>query len=753
MSREKVSSTAVLIGMLLILASFLDPRMSSGAWFGLGIVYFVTSLNFQCMFLEKFILQVGKSLDKSEVKLINSLILFIGLIIVYLLFSILAVCVIVFTTGDIEAKLLFLNHLDSISPFVNFNKATLFGITQESNIQTHPIGILQPLISFLQLALIEVGVFFSIRKILKNLSKSTMLYLFIVLGINVVLMIVGLLAFSLFLAEKSLPDVLTPISFLWLMPFGAIFEVLRLLTEKNRIQYQFIKFVILIVPISIMTYIAFAAQILNLKFFLVFQFIFFFTVSLLLKAHKSTNNYGVLFSKLQVRSYRVLHFGSLYLIVALPITVFLLKINPSASLESTVYFSIVLTLVPILFLLNYGRRLLKAVNKSNRLFDHLWVIDRNRRSSYKFISGRKVILGLSLIVFTYSIFNLFIDLSTQELNRESAKSAQVNQPSTSIDGNVSDPAGVENFPSKNQEGKFPTNSELRDPLILVPDKNWESKIAQGIKLEQAPANIVSNFSSLTKNQAFTSKSCKFLTSEDFQKISNVSFCKSEIPNAPLALFVGNSHASMLQDAVGKSLNELGYSVISIFTSSCTISPKVIPMLDSTPVNKCKNFGEDLSRYISTHKPELIVIAESMNVSVINETGSSVMGLPAVSFLRINIENSIRDFQATTSKIILIDAFPQFPQVSTCMEATGLLNSCVSTTLSTDIYREINLMLQKSTGISLIKTLPWLCYQGQCPAIIEDTLISPDGSHVTREFATLIQPKIKKALKFHIDKFK
>jgi len=752
-SREKVSSTAVLIGMLFIWAAFLDPRMSSGAWFGIGIIYFVTSLNFQSMFLEKFILQVGKSLDKNEIKLINSLILFIGLIIIYLLFSILAVCLIVFTTGDTKTNLFFLNHLDSISPFVNFNKATLFGITLESNIQTHPIGIFQPLISFLQLALIEIGVFFSIRKILKNLSKSAMFYLYIVLGINVVLMTVGLLAFSFFLAEKSFPGVLTPIGFLWLMPFGAIFEVLRMLIKKNRIQYQLIKFLILIVPISILTYIAFSAQILNLKHFLVFQFIFFFTVSLLLKSHSSTNSYDLLFSKLLVQSYRVLHFGCLYLIVALPTAVFLLNINPSASLESTIYFSIVLALVPMVFLLYYGRRFSKAVNKSNWLFANLWVIDRNRRSSYKFISGKKAILGLSLIVFTYFIFNLIIDLSTQELNRELARSAQVNQPSNSIDKNKSGPAGIENFSFKNQEGTFPPNSELSSPLIPTSDKNWESKIAQGIKLEQAPANIVSNISSLTKNRAFTSNSCKFLTSEDFQKISNVSFCKSEIPNAPLALFVGNSHASMLQDAVGKSLNELGYSENGIFTSSCTISPKVIPILNSTPVNKCKNFGEDLSRYISTHKPELIVIAESLNISVINETGSSVTGPPAVSFLRINIENSIRDFQATTSKIILIDAFPQFPQVSTCMEATGLLNSCVSTTLNTDIYREMNLMLQKSTGISLIKTLPWLCFQGQCPAIIEDTLISTDGSHVSREFATLLQPKIKEAIKFHIDKAK
>jgi hypothetical protein len=329
----------------------------------------------------------------------------------------------------------------------------------------------------------------------------------------------------------------------------------------------------------------------------------------------------------------------------------------------------------------------------------------------------------------------------------------VNLDFSSQSGSGENPFEIPNGLPMTSESENSTNSELSSSLIPVPDKNWEAKVANGIRLRQAPANIVSNISSLTKSSPFASNSCKNLTSADFQKISNVSFCKNEIPNAPLALFVGNSHGIMLYDEVGKSLNDLGYSVNGIFTSSCLISPMVIPILGSTPVNKCKNFGEDLSRYISTNKPELIVIGESLNVSVIDATGSSVMGQPAVSFLLTNLQDSIRDFQATTSKIILIDAFPRFPQVSTCMEASGRLNSCVSTTLSTNVHREINLMLQKSTGISLIKTLPWLCYQGQCPAIIEDTLISPDGSHVTREFATLLIPKIKEAFGYYVDKAK
>ena len=367
---------------MFVIASFLDPRLSSGAWFGIGLVYFVTSLNFQTRFLEKFLLNSGEVIDKREVKFINSIISALSLIIIYLLFPILAVCFIVFSTGDIEAKLLFLKQLEDIFPFVNLNEATLFGITQGSDVQTHPIGILQPLVIFWQLALIELLIFLSIRQILKYLSNSAMVYLNIVLGIHVVLMIVSLLGFSFFLGENSFPGALTPISFMWLMTFGAVFVALRGLIKEHRIIYGFIQFAILIITFFILTYAAISNQILNLKYFLFFQFIFFAMVFLLLKAHNSRNTNEVSLSTSLDRSYRILNFVSLFLIVALPILVFLLKIQPSSSPESTVYFSLILSLLPSVFLLNYGRRLSKTLNISNWLFAHLWVVDRRSRINF-----------------------------------------------------------------------------------------------------------------------------------------------------------------------------------------------------------------------------------------------------------------------------------------------------------------------------------------------------------------------------------
>jgi len=600
------------------------------------------------------------------------------------------------------------------------------------------------LLIFWQLALIEVLVFLSIRKTLKNLRNSATVYLNVVLGIHVVLMIVSLLGFSFLLGENSFPGALTPISFMWLMTFGAVFVALRVLIKENRIKYGFIQFAILIIAIFILTYTAVSNQILNLDFFLFCQFIFFAMVFLLLKAHKSRNTNEESLSISLVLSYRILNFVSLLLLVALPILVFLLKIQPSSSPESTVYFSLILSLLPSVFLLKYGRRLSKTLSISKWLFAHLWVVDRRSRINFKLNLSKNLRLILLSIVFTYSIFIFFIDLSAKELNQELAKSAQVNQSSTSKDNKDSTSVGIESLPAKNQD----------EDSSKLSDQDWLKKIVSGLQLRTAPISIVSNISTLAVNRSFSSKTCEKTVSADFQNSSEVYFCKSEILNAPLALFVGNSHAAMLQDAVGQSLNELGYSENGIFTSSCTISPKVIPLLNSTRVDKCKNFGEDIARYVKNKKPKIIIVAEDLNVSVVNAAGSSVMGAFAASFLITNLQDSIRSFQSTTSKIILIDAFPTFPKISTCMGPSGsLTSSCVTTTSSTDIYRGINKIIASNTGAALISTLPWVCFQGRCPVIIDDTLVSPDGSHLTGQFARLLQPTITEALDFHITKFK
>ena len=359
-----------------------------------------------------------------------------------------------------------------------------------------------------------------------------------------------------------------------------------------------------------------------------------------------------------------------------------------------------------------------------------------------------VLSSLLIFAMSYSVVSKIVyakpaaetELAIEFVPTPSEFDSRISPPELDLNSETSDPFSLPADSSNSLTEAVPKSSSSE-----IPNTTWINKIKGGLQLAKAPSNVLSNISTLAVNKEFSSDSCRKIELKDFQSKSEAVYCVNTSAEKPLALFIGNSHGAMLQDAMGKVLNDLGYSQEGIFTSSCTISPRVIPFLNSTPVNKCKSFADDLALYVKKKKPSLIIISEALKVSVLNEAGKAVMGVQARGFLSSNLQSSLKSFRATTEKIILLDQFPQLPNVSTCMGAGGELNKCISTTTDTNIYREINKNLAQSSSIPLISPLDWLCYQGRCPAIIDGVLVSPDGSHITPEFAKLITPLLKKQI--------
>jgi len=742
-SREKVVSFALSIAAVFIFSSFLDSRFASGVWFGIGLVCFVTSLIFHSIFLEKHLIEGSNSIYKEEVRSFNTIISYLGLIIIYLLFPIVVLCLIYLRSEDNETKVFFIKQLELLLPFFNFNHVYLYGITQSSDIQHNPVGILQPLITFLQLVLIEFGLLLSLNLFFKKSKKTKKFHLLTILVTNISLTIISLLTFLYFLKMKNSLSIFAPIGFLWFLTIGSVFAVFGLLTKHYRHNFKFFKYTLLISILPMLVYAAISTQILNLMFFLFFTCAFFILVTLLLTAHESMvlTDSNVLPSI--IRSFRIVEFSILSLLVALPIAVILAKSRADASLASVIYFAIILSLPVNVLILKFKQRISRFMNISNWLFAYFWAVNTRARSTYKLKMSRRFFLIITALMLTYSSALLSLQLYSQNLNRVIVKSSQIDDFAATRNEDQFANLGIDGKTLDTLPETTSAGENEGDSNALV-DQAWMKKIVAGIHLDAAPSQIVTEIKSLTQDQSFASSSCKNLISSEFRKGSEISVCTSEILGAPLALFVGNSHGSMLQDSVAQSLNELGYSEIGIFTSSCTVSANVIPLLNSKRINKCKSYGEDLLRFIASQKPEIIVVSQNLNVSVLNAAGDLVMGAQAQGFLRSNIESTLKTYQSMTSKVIVIDAFPEFPRISTCMNSSGQLNSCVSSTSKSNVFSQMNRSMAQNLGIDLIQTLPWICYQGQCPAIIDETLVSPDGSHLTPQFARVLKPKIKAA---------
>jgi len=100
---------------------------------------------------------------------------------------------------------------------------------------------------------------------------------------------------------------------------------------------------------------------------------------------------------------------------------------------------------------------------------------------------------------------------------------------------------------------------------------------------------------------------------------------------------------------------------------------------------------------------------------------------------------------------LEDAPGQIQKTATCITAAGATQkSCSSPVTSsyTSLVQDISTMLNQTRHLS-IPTLQWFCGDGICPSVVNHTLTTHDGDHLTTEYSTdlapLIAPEMRRIL--------
>jgi hypothetical protein len=105
----------------------------------------------------------------------------------------------------------------------------------------------------------------------------------------------------------------------------------------------------------------------------------------------------------------------------------------------------------------------------------------------------------------------------------------------------------------------------------------------------------------------------------------------------------------------------------------------------------------------------------------------------------------------TNGVWLEDAPGQTTKTAACITAAGATQrSCSSPVTSgyTQLVRAIQSMLSANHSLS-IPTLQWFCASGICPSVVNHTLTTHDGDHLTMEYsadlAPLLGPEMRRIL--------
>lgn len=115
------------------------------------------------------------------------------------------------------------------------------------------------------------------------------------------------------------------------------------------------------------------------------------------------------------------------------------------------------------------------------------------------------------------------------------------------------------------------------------------------------------------------------------------------------------------------------------------------------------------------------------------------------FLENNPTTTVADLGAVLHKVTngvwLEDAPGQTQKTAACITAAGATQrTCSSpvTSAYTTLVQDIGTMLNQTHHLS-IPTLQWFCAEGVCPSVVNHTLTTHDGDHLTTEYSTDLAP--------------
>lgn len=95
---------------------------------------------------------------------------------------------------------------------------------------------------------------------------------------------------------------------------------------------------------------------------------------------------------------------------------------------------------------------------------------------------------------------------------------------------------------------------------------------------------------------------------------------------------------------------------------------------------------------------------------------------------------------SASSILVLGQTPEYPIIERCInDQLSNINSCSGSPKSINLRRQAQQQAVTESGVEFWDTVPLLCLENVCPAILDKNVVSTDGSHLDGRLATILTP--------------
>lgn len=286
--------------------------------------------------------------------------------------------------------------------------------------------------------------------------------------------------------------------------------------------------------------------------------------------------------------------------------------------------------------------------------------------------------------------------------------------------------------------KFPNTFAVSEPSVLINEgkQSWSVKVAKALRLTALPSKLDHPLSSLDSKEKWSGYGVDCMEI----RVSTVN-CKegsrlsSNNIGAPKLVLLGDSYAQALIPALTSAFDLSKWNIRGFTMGQCMVAD-TIPMRDKVvPFPECKKYRDWVFRQVKELHPDVVVVHQN--------SGLNYKGGP--SELSLGLLKSLQLLHNSAKKVILVGSMPHSGNLLTCLAGKiDLTPSCFPAPENV-LERSIEKSAALRRGAVWIDPLGWLCAQGRCPAVIDNSIVTWDGSHLTTWFAKRLGPLFKSEL--------
>ena len=276
---------------------------------------------------------------------------------------------------------------------------------------------------------------------------------------------------------------------------------------------------------------------------------------------------------------------------------------------------------------------------------------------------------------------------------------------------------------------------LPDPKVAT--AQLKKALADATKLQQLPATVQPSLAQSAVDYP-NSGGCEVDDVTVTPKLPCDSF--GDPLGTKQVVLIGDSHAGMWLSAMNAIAVNNHWKLTFFAKSGCPIGDYpdyVNPSLKRT-YTECNTWRTTTIADVVAMHPDLVVV------------GSQARSIDATE--PKGLEESVKELKSGGGKVVFIGDTPS-PAVGGSVPDCLSINSenvqrCAiprSESALTSAARQAEISGAKKAGATVIDPTPWFCTSTECPAVVANTIVYEDNSHITATYGQLLAPELGNAL--------